>query len=192
MTYNPFSLVVAALLFFPPTIRPTPQSPAPPQPAPQIQSLLKALSGHWITEEKYERGFLTPDGGTGHGDTIFRPGPGGFTIQEEYHSHTPAGELFGFGLIWFDATKGTLQHIWCINVYPDGCEMFPPPSQPGPRWDGKQLVLHVESGQNGQKLIFHEVISDITSTSFTQIADVGENGAAPKRWFTIHATKSPH
>jgi len=161
-----------------------------PKPAPQIQSLLKAFSGRWITDERYEPGFLTPNGGRGHGETIFRPGPGGFTIEEEYHSLTPAGELFGFGLIWFDATRGSLEHTWCINVYPTGCEMFPPPPQPGPQWNGKQLVLHVEDDKSGQKFVFHEVISDITPTSFTQTADVGENGALVKRWFTIHATRS--
>jgi hypothetical protein len=160
------------------------------QPAPEMQTLIKALSGKWTTHEKYEATFLTPKGGEGHGETVFRPGPGGFTLLEEYHSKTPAGELSGVGIIWWDATKG-LQHMWCINVYPTGCEMFPPPPQPGPQWDGKRLVLHVESEANGQKQIFHEVISDITPTSFTQTADVGDAGGPLKRWFTTQAKKIP-
>lgn len=161
-----------------------------PQPAQEMQALTKALAGSWSTSEKYEATFLTPSGGEGHGKTVFRPGPGGFTLKEEYHSQTPAGELFGFGIIWWDSTKG-FQHLWCINIYPTGCEMFPPPPQPGPQWDGKRLVLHVESEQNGKKEVFHEVISDITATSFMQTAEVGEAGGPLKRWFTIQATKMP-
>jgi len=52
--------------------------------------------------------------------------------------------------------------------------MFPPPPQPGPQWDGKRLVLHAESEENGKKEVFHEVISDITPTSFKQAAEVGK------------------
>jgi hypothetical protein len=163
----------------------------PPKPAPELQTLARVLVGRWATHEKYEPTFLTPNGGEGRGETIFRLGPGGFTLEEEYHSQTPAGELFGFGIIWWDATKG-LQHMWCINIYPTGCEMFPPPPQPGPQWDGKQLVLHVESDQNGKKEVFHEVIFDINPTSFTQTADVGEAGSPLKRWFTIQATRTNH
>lgn len=160
------------------------------EPSDQIKSLIKALAGRWATEEKYEPGFLTPNGGTGRGETVFRAGPGGFTLIEEYHSQTPAGKLFGLGIIWFDASRG-LQHLWCINVYEDGCEMFPPPPQPGPQWDGKTLVLHFESGQGAKKLVFHEVFSDIKANSLTQSATVGEAGAPPKLWLTIHSTRIP-
>jgi hypothetical protein len=160
-----------------------------PKPAPEIQSLTKALAGRWITQEKYEPIFMTPTGGAGHGEQVFRPGPGGFVLTEEYHSKTPAGELFGFGVIWWDQSKG-LQHLWCINVYPTGCELFPPPPQPGPQWDGKQLVLHLEGDQDGKKLVWQEVISDITPNSFTQSADISDSGGPLKRWFTTHAVRA--
>ena len=168
------------------------ESATAPQPAPEIRSLIRAFAGKWSTSEKYEPLFLTPHGGAGRGQTIFRPGPGGFTLEEEYRTQTPAGPLYGFGLIWYDSTKKELQHIWCINIYPDGCKMFPPPSQAGPHWDGKKLVLHVESDQGGKKMIFHEEISEIASNSYTQTADIGAPGEPLKRWFTIHATRVPH
>jgi len=158
-------------------------------PAPQVESLIKTFAGTWSTDETYDPLFLTPSGGTGHGQTIFRAGPGGFTLEEEYRTQTPAGPLFGFGLMWYDSTTNDLQHIWCINIYPDGCEMFPPPPQAGPVWDGKKLVLHVESSQGGRRMIFHEEISDITANSYTQTADIGEPGQPLRRWFTIHATR---
>jgi hypothetical protein len=67
--------------------------------------------------------------------------------------------------------------------------MFPPPRQPGPQWDGKQLVIHIEGEQQGKKVVWHEVISDITPNSFVQTADIGESGGPLKRWFTIHAAR---
>jgi hypothetical protein len=79
--------------------------------------------------------------------------------------------------------------MWGINVYSDGCEMFPLPPRPGPQWDGKTLVLHFDSEQGGKKLVFHEIFSDIKRDSFTQTAFVGEGGAPPKLWLTIHSTR---
>jgi hypothetical protein len=38
-------------------------------------------------------------------------------------------------------------------------------------------------------MLWHEVWSDITATSFTQTGDVGEVGGALKRAVTIHGTK---
>jgi len=162
--------------------------PIPSQPADEIRSLTKALAGTWSTTEKYEPLFLTPDGGTGAGEQVFRAGPGGFTLLENYHTKTTAGELFGFGLLWWDQGKG-LQHMWCINVYPTGCEMFPPPPQPGPKWDGKQLVIHIEQEQQGQKMIWHEAISEITSKSYTQTIDIGDAPDHMQRWLTMHARR---
>jgi len=133
--------------------------------------------------------YLTPNGGAGAGTEVFRPGPGGFTLLEDYHSKTPAGELFGTGIVWWDQSKG-LQHIWCINVYPTGCQMFPPPPQPGPKWDGKQLVIQFEQEQDGKKLIWREAISEIKPQSFTQSVDIGEPGGSLQRWLTSRVVRT--
>jgi hypothetical protein len=158
------------------------------EPARQIVELTKALEGRWHTHEEYAPLFLTPKGGKGVGETTFRKGPGGFTLIEEYHSTTPAGELFGSGILWWDASKG-LQHLWCINVYPSGCQMFPPPPQAGPQWDGKRLFIHLESEEQGKKMVWEEAIQDITAKSFIQTVDLGEAGGHLNRWFTTHAER---
>jgi hypothetical protein len=160
-----------------------------PRPAAAIESLAKALTGRWSTREKYERMFLTPDGGVGNGEQVFRPGPGGFTLLEDYHSQTPAGELLGFGLLWWDQTKG-LQHMWCVNIYPTGCEMFPAAPQAGPKWDGKRLIIHIAGEQVGDsKVDWQEILFDMTPDSFTQTVDIGAPDGPLKRWLTIHSTK---
>jgi ketosteroid isomerase-like protein len=51
------------------------------------------------------------------------------------------------------------------------------------------LVIHTEFPRDGKNFVWHEVFSDITATSFTQTADIGEKGGPLKRWVTIHATR---
>lgn len=159
-----------------------------PQPAQTIQTLSKALTGTWTTSEKYEAVGPTPNGGMGKGEAVWRPGPGGFTLLEEYHSQTALGELIGFGILWWDSAR-ELQHLWCINVNPGGCEMFPGPPLPGPKWDGSQLVIDTEVVLGGRKFAWHEVISDITPSSYSLTVDIGESRAALTRWLTSRATR---
>lgn len=44
--------------------------------------------------------------------------------------------------------------------------------------------------QGEKKMVWHEVWSDITATSFTQTGDMGEVGGPLKRALTIHAVKA--
>ena len=70
-------------------------------------------------------------------------------------------------------------HLVRIVVYQSQSYGLPDVSWPSParpEWDGKQFVLHVESGRDGKRVVFHEMVSDITPTSFTQTADSGESG----------------
>jgi hypothetical protein len=159
-----------------------------PQPAPEMQSLEKALAGRWSITEEFEPDEWTPNGGTGYAEELWRRGPGGFTFMEEIHDEGTAGKSFGLALSWWDHSKG-IQGIWCDGANPKGCDLQSATSGFGPKWDGKQLVVDMEFPRNGKKLAWHEVFSDITSTSFVQTADIGEKGGALKRWVTIHATR---
>ena len=151
-----------------------------------MRSLTKALAGKWSIREKYEPDEWTPNGGVGQGEEVWRSGPGGFTLIEEYRSQTPGGETFGLALTWWDRVKG-FQGTWCVHTNPKGCDIDP--GAPGPKWDGKQLIIDTEFAREGKKFVWHEVFSDITPTSFTQTADIGESGGRLKRWITIHATR---
>jgi hypothetical protein len=66
--------------------------------------------------------------------------------------------------------------------------MFPSPPQPGPKWDGKRLVIHID-GEGPDKVVWQEIISDIGPRSFTQTVDIGQSHGPLKRWLTIHSTK---
>ena len=166
----------------------TAQRPSSLQLPPEMQSLERALEGRWSTTEKYEPDEWTPNGGTGYGEEVWQRGPGGFTFREEVHDHTPSGEEFGVGFSWWDRTKG-LQGMWCVNTNPQGCDIQGAASGLGPKWYGKRLVIEAEFPRDGKTFSWHEVFSDITPTSFTQTADIGEKGGPLKRWLTIHGTK---
>jgi hypothetical protein len=164
----------------------TPKHPPPnsPQPAPEMRSLARAFEGKWAITEKLEPDEWSPSGGMGSGEEVWRSGPGGFTFMEEVHDRTPSAETFAVGFTWWDKTKG-FQGIWCINTNPKGCVF-----NGALKWDGKQLVYDTEFPRGDKKFAWHEVFSDITPTSFTQTADIGESGGPLKRWLTIHATRS--
>jgi hypothetical protein len=157
-------------------------------PAPELQSLAKAFEGRWWITQQFEPNGRTPNGGTGYGEEVWRRGPGGFTFMEEVHEHSPAGESFGLAVAWWDQSKRAFNGIWCINTNPRGCVLTGPGSM---TWDGKQQVVENEFPRDGKTFVWHEVLTDITPTSFVQTADIGEKGGPLKRWLTIHATKVP-
>jgi hypothetical protein len=57
------------------------------------------------------------------------------------------------------------------------------------KWDGKQLIIDMQFPQKDKKMLWHEVWSDITATSFTQTGEIGEVGGQLKRAVTVHGTK---
>jgi ketosteroid isomerase-like protein len=158
-----------------------------PQPAPEMQSLARAFEGRWSITEKFEPDEWSPNGGVGYGEEVWRSGPGGFTLMEEIHDKRAAGESFGLAITWWDKAKG-LQGMWCAGENPKGCDLNPSTVL---KWDGKQFVFDTEFPRGGKTFAWHEVFTDITPTSFTQTADVGEKGGPLKRWLTIHGTRVP-
>jgi hypothetical protein len=61
-------------------------------PAPELQSLEKALTGNWSTSYDFAPSAISPNGGTGTGEEDWRIGPGGYVLIEEEHVRAPAGE----------------------------------------------------------------------------------------------------
>jgi len=156
-----------------------------PQPAPEMQRLLRALEGTWSNSEKYEPGEGMPNGGIGQGRTVFRAGPGGRSVIEDEYSKNPGGEVFGLSVTWWDEKAHGYRALWCDNKLPAGCIVMAKLAQ----WEGDQFVLGDESESGGKKFVFKEVVSDITPNSYTQTLSRGESGGELKRLVTIHATK---
>jgi len=155
------------------------------QPAAEMGKLMKAFEGTWSITEDYVPGPSMPKGGIGHGEEVWRPGPGGHSIIEEYRSHTPSGQVSGLGLIWWDAQAQRYQALWCESDLPAGCVS---PSD-GMRWQGDQLVYLDERGIGTSKTVFKETFSEISSSSFTQTLEVGSSLAELRPTLRIRAKR---
>jgi len=165
------------------------QSQPVQQPPAEIQSLEKALVGHWSTTYEFEPGEMTSKGGTGTGEEVWRTSPGNFVLMEEEHLRGPFGEAFVFAIHWWDKSTNSLRGMLCNNSGPAACNVDSY-SNSTLKWDGKQLTIDMQFPEHGKKMLWHEVWFDITSNTFTQTGDVGEAGSALKRAVTIHGTKT--
>jgi hypothetical protein len=185
----------AATVSFIHAASPSPPAPAP-HPAPEMQSVEKALSGTWAVEDTFAPmgdnadKINTAKGGTGHGVQVWRSGPGGFTFMEEERNVTPAGEVYIVGYMWWDATKKAFGGMECNSQWPQGCDPKSSLSRVALSWDGKQLVVDFKSEKDPSKIVWHEVFSEITPTTFLQTADVAQPDGTLKRWLTIHARRT--
>ena len=159
------------------------------QPSPDLQSLIKSLSGTWSISVKFEPNPEMPNGFAGTGDETWRPGPGDFTLLEEEHVPTPSGDVFLLGIIWWDSKTKSLHGMECNNQLPYTCDLKGGLNDVTMSWDGKQFIINEWETHGGKKTLWHEVWSDITPTSFTQTGDVQIPGGATTRFFTTQATR---
>jgi len=165
------------------------QSQAAPQPPAEILGLEKALVGQWSTTYEFDPGSMGPKvTGTGHGHEVWRTSPGAFVLMEEEDIHAPFGEMFVFAIHWWDKSTNSLRGMLCNNSGPAACNVDTY-SNSTLKWDGKQLTIDMQFPQKDKKMVWHEVWSNITPTSFTQTGDIGEVGGPLKRAVTIHGTK---
>jgi len=170
-----------------PATQPAPPTQrAEPKPGAQIEKLSHAFEGTWAIREKLAPDSTLPNGTTGVGHIVWRPGPGGFSVIEDYQSKQGARQVTGLGVFWWDDSAGGYRTIWCDSTNPGGCISFKNLA----RWDGEQLVLVEDYEMNGKKFTFKEVFSDITPGAFTQTLYGGAAGGSLRVDQTIHATRS--
>ena len=65
-----------------------------PRPGPEIERLVTTFSGTWSIVLKTDPNDKLPKGGTGHGEVVWRPGPGALSLIEEYHSTGDEEDFF--------------------------------------------------------------------------------------------------
>jgi len=160
-----------------------------PPPQAEMQSLARALVGKWSTTYKFEPSGKSSSGGTGTGEEVWRTGPGGYVLMEEEHIRAPYGERFLFALHWWDKSTNSLRGMLCNNSGPAACNVDSYFNS-SIKWDGKRLVIDLQFPQDGKKMLWHEIWSDITDTSFTQTGEIGEVGSPLRLAVSIHGTKT--
>lgn len=156
---------------------PAPASPAPP---PEIQRLIAALAGQWSIRQQFA------GGATGQGTEVWRPGPGGRSLIEDFQTRVGDRELSGLGIIWWDAPTQGYRVVWCGAANPRGCVVMSKPA----KWEGGAFVVQDEFERDGGHAVYREVFSDIAPDSFTQTVFEGKSGTELKPKVTIHATRT--
>jgi len=157
----------------------------PPQPGPEMVRLTKALAGTWSITFRREPSVQAPKGEIAKGEEVWRPGPGGFSLIEDYRSSGELGKHRGLEVAWWDEAARMYQVLWCDNAGPPACLMI----KHGMNWEGDDLVARNEWREDGKTFVSKEVFSDITPRSFKQIVYEGESGGESK-FFTILALKA--
>jgi len=209
MTQQAFKLFLAPTLLFAfvGANGPTPASPRPANQqaqnstsssssstarAPQtsdLASLVKALSGRWSLQVRFEPSSELPKGLATTGEETWRPAIGGLILLEEERISTPGGDLSLLGIIWWDAKTKSLHGMECNNQLPYTCDLKGALNDITITWDGKQFAINELETHGNKKTLWHEVWSDITPTSYTQTGETEEADGPTTRVFTIQARK---
>jgi uncharacterized protein DUF1579 len=155
------------------------------KPSPEMQELSKMVVGTWSSAEKQEPSPWAPKGATGKGTAVFKNGPGGLSVIQDYKSSSGMGGFAGHGVLWWDAQARGYKGIWCDSMTPGGCQI----SKGLAKWDGNNLVGTDESEMMGQKVAMKETWTDITPNSFTFVMEGGPPGGEMKRMMTIKYTR---
>jgi len=192
--------VIAALLGFPlhaqaqeaPKPTPPSSSSASSETTADMQSLIKALSGKWSLEVKFESDKPASNSATKHGEEVWRATSGDLTFLQEEHLPIAGEDLVLFGIIWQDSKTKDFHGMECNNHNPHVCDVKGSLTDISIQWDGKAFVINEqEPSPGGGRRLWRESILDITATSFTQTGDACNlDGSACKRLLTIHATRT--
>jgi ketosteroid isomerase-like protein len=150
-------------------------------PGPDVQNL---MLGTWEINVAYPPGSGTR-ADTGKGAEIWRPGPGGRSVIEEYREKNAHGEVEGVAIAWWDKRAQGQRFVWCDNSIPDGCYV----SKEVAKWDGNDLVWREEQALAGTNRVYSETFKDITADSFTQILQEGDPGQPLQNTATISAKR---
>jgi hypothetical protein len=145
------------------------------------------MLGTWAIRVKYEPGPGMPKGGAARGGEVWRAGPGGRSVIEEYEEKGDTGEFHGLGVSWWDDKEQRLRTLWCGSSDPKGCQVVSRTAT----GEGDTLIFTEETEENGRRLLNQEIFTDITASSFTRILKSGPSAAEMKTTMTIRATRLP-
>jgi ketosteroid isomerase-like protein len=150
-------------------------------PGPDVQNL---MLGAWQTNVSYPPASGT-GAETGKGTEIWRPGPGGRSVIEEYREKNSHGEVEGIAIAWWDKKAQGQRFVWCDNSIPDGCYV----SKEVAKWNGNDLMWREEQDLGGTNRVYSETFKDITADSFTQVLQEGEPGQPLQNTAIISAVR---
>lgn len=152
--------------------------------ASEMQKAIQAVHGTWATRGVMEKSPMMPNGGSDTGTAVFKPGPGGLSMIQDYHSKGALGDFHGMSLIWFDPKDQMFHSMWCDSMTPSGCA----DSGTG-KWEGDKIVLNTKMDVGGGKMMdMRATLGPFEGNTFQYVEEMGDNGQYNK-FMTITYTK---
>ena len=162
-----------------------------PQPTGEMQTLIKAFSGHWSLKLKFEPSKETPRGLEGTGEETWHAGPEGLTFTDEEVFTAGPQTIIVVGILWRDLKTNEFHAMDCSNQISHTCDLKGAIDDVVVHWTGSELTIdEKEISSQGKVMTSRAVWSDITANSFTETGYLGSPGGPFQKIMTILATRA--
>ena len=162
-----------------------------PQPTGDMQTLIRAFSGHWSLKLKLEPSKETPGGLEGAGEEFWHAGPEGLTFTDEEVFTAGPQTILIVGLLWQDLKTKDFHAMDCSNQNPHTCDLKGAVEDVVVHWTGSELTIdEKEFSPQGKMMTSRAVWSDITANSFRETGYLGSPGGPFQKIMTILATRA--
>jgi hypothetical protein len=162
-----------------------------PQPKGDMQTLIRAFSGHWSLKLKLEPSKETPGGLEGTGEETWHAGPEGLTFTDEEVFTAGPQKILIVGILWRDLKTEDFHAMDCSNQNPHTCDLKGAVDDVVVHWTGSELTIdEKELSSQGKTMTSRAVWSDITPNSFVETGYLGSPGGPFQKIMTILATRA--
>jgi len=132
--------------------------------------------GQWTYTETY------PKGGVNHGVYTSKPGPGGNSLLNTFHSQGPVGDFEGMLVYTWDLTEGKYKAYLFSGDFPGAVV------ETG-EFEGEKLVFHGEIGAGSAKIQLRNVTWMSSSEKLISEEYMNKAGAPEKLLVRVEASK---
>jgi hypothetical protein len=152
-----------------------------PRPAPEMQRVAKMLVGTCKVDLNYAPGGSMPNGGKGTAHSVIRPGPGSFSLIEDFEGDLPPGSLHA--LYWWDKAAQAFKGWGCDDFSEEVCG-----GDNGlGRLEGDEVVWQLKIEKDGKTVPAKIVWTEKDSLSFTATRYIADSTGTLKRdWTFLH------
>lgn len=161
-----------------------------PQPTGEMQTLIKAFSGHWSLKLKFEPSKETPQGLESTGEETWHAGPQGLTLTDEEVFTAGPQTIIVVGLLWRDLKTKEFHALDCSNQMSNTCDLKGAVDDVVVHWTGSELTIDEKELSDGKMMTSRVTWSDITSNTFTETGYLAAPGGPFQKVMTIHATRA--
>lgn len=162
-----------------------------PQPTGEMQTLIKAFSGHWSLKLKFEPSEEMPRGLEGTGEETWHAGAEGLTFTDEEVFTAGPQTIIVVGILWRDLKTNDFHAMDCSNQMAHTCDVKGAIDDVVVHWTGTELTIDEKELSQGKMMTSRVTWSDITSNSFTETGYLAPPSGPFQKVMTIHATRTP-